>query len=466
MAAPAPYNTRRKSLSLSELGIAVPKRSRTVSHPAQPSTTPDASAPEPPIKKAKRSHDSASPPATLMSPPRTSTIRLKEEKPKRATELSPPPSPNIEGNNKVDVEGIKDSIVVHTIRQLEKTGNRPHLVKELGAVLATHVQLVERSANPSALISARLTAYLNRTWPTVSPCPLAKDLTPAHPRRLYFYLTTMPRQAFPESFDSINEPARVISPALSSASAADEEERQIRQRVALSPSPEVDLSSPELDEHADQSSRNNSSASSYAHNRRAASPQLEHEERDFKQTANALYEQAQQRRNSQSQQTEKEVADNRQPPSLSRSSSDPTDGFNDNDSIAMSIEGNQDSEESVAAQTSSDVAALFGQSSSNSIIQMEFSSPVIQPISDQNIPVHGMQLSPKQQPIGIMDGIEQRVEALKMRHDHLNPKHSDLQELDLHDTKMELDLGFDAWDALQSPENIEPDELDGMFDAF
>lgn len=400
-----------------------------------------------------------------MSPPRTTTIRLKEEKPKRATELSPPPSPSVEGNNKVDVEGIKDSIVVHTIQQLEKTGNRPHLVKELNAVLATHIQLVERSANPSALISARLTAYLNRSWPAVSPCPLAKDLTPAHPRRLYFYLTTMPRQPMPESFDSINEPARVISPALSSASAADEEERQIRQRVALSPSPEVDLSSPELDEDTDQSSRNNSNASSYAHNRRAASPQLEHEERDFKQTANALYEQAQQRRNSQSQQTDKELADGSRPPSLSRSSTDPSDGFNDTDSIAMSIEGNQDSEESVAAQTSSDVAALFGQTSSHSAMQMEFSSPVIQPMSDQSLSVHAMQLSPKQQPTQIIDGIERKVQALELKHAQVDLKRPILQELELPDTTMGMDLGFDGWDALQSPETIELDELDGMFDA-
>lgn len=38
---------------------------------------------------------------------------------------------------KIDTEGINDDIVVAVINQLEKTGNRPHLVKELAAILVT-----------------------------------------------------------------------------------------------------------------------------------------------------------------------------------------------------------------------------------------------------------------------------------------------------------------------------------------
>ena len=38
---------------------------------------------------------------------------------------------------KIDTEGINDDIVVGVIEQLELTGNRPHLVKELAAVLVT-----------------------------------------------------------------------------------------------------------------------------------------------------------------------------------------------------------------------------------------------------------------------------------------------------------------------------------------
>lgn len=79
-----------------------------------------------------------------MSPPRTTTIRTKLEKSTSLAQLSPPPSPDVQGMNKIDVEGISDDIVVGTIQQLEKTGNRPHLVKELGSALATHLHSVER----------------------------------------------------------------------------------------------------------------------------------------------------------------------------------------------------------------------------------------------------------------------------------------------------------------------------------
>ena len=53
-------------------------------------------------------------------------------------EHTPPPSPT-DGTvaTKIDTEGINDDIVVAVIEQLEKTGNRPHLVKELAAVLVT-----------------------------------------------------------------------------------------------------------------------------------------------------------------------------------------------------------------------------------------------------------------------------------------------------------------------------------------
>lgn len=39
--------------------------------------------------------------------------------------------------SKIDTEGINDDIVVGVIHQLEKTANRPHLVKKLAAVLVT-----------------------------------------------------------------------------------------------------------------------------------------------------------------------------------------------------------------------------------------------------------------------------------------------------------------------------------------
>jgi hypothetical protein len=49
---------------------------------------------------------------------------------------------------KIDTEGINDDIVVGVIEQLEKTGNRPHLVKELAAILVTLNENVAKYAVP------------------------------------------------------------------------------------------------------------------------------------------------------------------------------------------------------------------------------------------------------------------------------------------------------------------------------
>lgn len=440
-----PYNTRRKSLSLSELGITVPKRSRTQSHPSPPSTIVEGD--EPPVKKSKRSHGTESPPTGLMSPPRTTTIRIKEEKPRKAVALSPPPSPAREGSHKVDAEGINDDIVVGTIRQLEQTGNRPHLVKELAAVLATDLHCVEKSANPCALISSRLTAYLHRQWPAVSPCPLAKDLSPVHPRRLYFYLTTTPHQPIPETVEAVVPKAnRIISPSLSSASAADEEEeRYLRQRTALSPSPEVDLSSPELeDDNADEppptpgapfsgrssmSRERSASVTNLARNRRAASPQLEHEERDFKQTASQL--QAQRRNSQHSRQQSQDVK-------MTDGEAEAVAGAED-EGTTMSVV--DESEESVARKNSEAAADLFGSADHLkpwAEAQMEFSSPVIQP--------------------KIHESVEQ--------HQHIKREEPMTLDLDAVREKGNVSVMAVDWDHLQSPETIDVAELDDMFDAY
>lgn len=458
-----PYNTRRKSLSLSELGIIVPKRSRGPAQPSPPNTAVDGE--EPPVKKSKRSHGPASNAVGDMSPPRTTSIKIKEQKPKP---LSPPPSPVREGDSKVDVEGISDEIVVGAIQQLEKTGNRPHLVKELAAVLATSIMAIEkyecaklarnaknctnvliRSANPSALISSRLTAYLNRSWPAMSPCPLAKDLSPVHPRRLFFYLTTMPPQPLPEVVEPIPKHNRIISPSLSSASAADEEdERYNRARAAMSPSPEVDLSSPELDDepntdnpqHSTGSFSNRNSISrehpptsaNLAHNRRAASPQLELEERDFKQTANLLHEQARLRRASEE---DVKMADTTAGAELEFGS------------VAQSVENSTNEEE----QDTEAAAELFQHSEHLRpyirAADMEFSSPIITPRkADDAAPSDGSPLK-----------TQRRDECVE-----------DMMTLDLDSSEATASEQPDlfAWDSLQSPENIELSELDDMFDDF
>ena len=121
-----PYNTRRKSLSLPSLGIHLPNSSRRSPSISKGLNT---SEEHPPAKKVKRSHASLSP------EPSTGQTAVRAGR-HGAFEHTPPPSP-LDGEvaPKIDTEGINDDIVVAVIDQLEKTGNRPHLVKELAAVL-------------------------------------------------------------------------------------------------------------------------------------------------------------------------------------------------------------------------------------------------------------------------------------------------------------------------------------------
>jgi len=141
------YNTRRKSLSLPSLGIHLPGASRAMRSP--PSTTSDPH----PAKKVKRTHSSS---VSLTSPPRTTTLRFDEQRPKSAGRAAdtPPPSPGGEsGQTKVDTQGIDDEIVVGVIEQLEKTGNRPHLLKELATVLSPTIPIVERYVPQTFLLA-------------------------------------------------------------------------------------------------------------------------------------------------------------------------------------------------------------------------------------------------------------------------------------------------------------------------
>lgn len=432
-----PYNTRRKSLSLSELGITVPKRHRAPSQSSL-STPLKTEIDGPPSKKTKSSHTptAASPSPGAMSPPQTTNIRLKTGETRnnmRAVEHTPPPSPGAEGVSKIDTQGIKDDIVVGVIRQLEKTGNRPHTSKELAAVLANSVPTIDASTNPNALIQARLATYLKGPWPIVSPCPLGKQQENIHPRRVFYFLSTQPHQPIPEV--SAQNPAirRVISPSLSSAADEEAEEKYTRQRTQLSPSPEVDLSSPELEDASDVeiasvfSGRNSlprdhpPTSTNLAHNRRADSPPLEREERDFKQTANELQ---QQRRDSQQQLEPAATA-----------ASMKTEQSEESGSIEMSIETTEHTEETAAA-------ALFGNHEHLSVsapTNFDLSSPVLKPLDAP------MSLDSTTSPAKI-------------------PSH-DAMSLDTTNND-EMDI-WSAWDetgSLMSPENVELDELEGLFD--
>ena len=95
---------------------------------------------------------------------------------------------------------------------------------------------------------------MKRSWTAESPCPVAKELIPVHPRKVFYYLTTTPRQDLPPSAMEMPPPIiggrgkeghkRIISPSLSNGSQDEDTESIVeeRKREAMSPSPEVDLS--------------------------------------------------------------------------------------------------------------------------------------------------------------------------------------------------------------------------------
>ena len=79
----------------------------------------------------------------MSPPPKRTTIKY---------ENTPPPSPEADTDEldedvkprEIDLESIHDDIVEGVIVQLQKTGNRPHLVKELAAILSQKVKIVEQ----------------------------------------------------------------------------------------------------------------------------------------------------------------------------------------------------------------------------------------------------------------------------------------------------------------------------------
>ncbi|KAL2127632.1 hypothetical protein VTI74DRAFT_10381 [Chaetomium olivicolor] len=321
-----PYNTRHKTLSLHSLGIHVPgthaarasPASRPSSDRASPVSMASPASPskedQPPAKRQRRAYSESSDDAPI--------DRLPKKRDHVKLENTPPPSPpaarpSIEMSEDeepapktIDMESIKDEIVEAVIIQLQNSGNRPHLVKELAAVLMQQLKIVQQSANPCAIISSRLATYLKRPgWSTASPCPLAKELEAVHPRRTYFYLTTCPHQPLP---DPVQAPAlshlahsrTIISRSPSTAPSMSADDSDMERRRELSPSPEVDLSSPELDEMDEDYAMPSTPIGSFSMRGfympprpihggsgrpgRAASPPLEKDEKEFTQTADGL----------------------------------------------------------------------------------------------------------------------------------------------------------------------------------
>ncbi|KAK3303308.1 uncharacterized protein B0T15DRAFT_486772 [Chaetomium strumarium] len=322
-----PYNTRHKTLSLHSLGIHVPGTHASRTAPANRASSNDASSvsmgsptspakkDESPKKRLKRAFSESSDDASPLE-----RLPKRRDDATKFQKTTPPPSPPAAAmemsedeemvTRTIDMQGINDEIVEAVITQLQNTGNRPHLVKELATVLMQQLKIVQQSANPAAIVSSRLATYLKRPgWSALSPCPLAKELESVHPRRTYFYLTTCPRKPLPDPAQlslstQLAHSRAIITPSPSSAASTSADESDLERRRELSPSPEVDLSSPEFDDMDDDFAMPSTPIGSFsmrgfympprpAHSGsgrhgRATSPPLEKDEKEFTQTADGL----------------------------------------------------------------------------------------------------------------------------------------------------------------------------------
>lgn len=120
-----------------------------------------------------------------------------------------------------------------------------------------------------------------------------------HPRRTYFYLTTGPHQPLPDPATRPFPVRTVVTPPLSTTTSGSEDADEERRRE-LSPSPEVDLSSPEFDDMDDDIPMPSTPIGSFSgryprlrpggltRSARGVSPPLEKDEREFTQTAEGL----------------------------------------------------------------------------------------------------------------------------------------------------------------------------------
>lgn len=142
------YNTRRKSISLQALGIQIPQSSRA--HRASTSKSSVDLAHQHASKRIKREHSSTEPSSNrpksatphIVASTKTVTFADRPLSSSSASrnvyEHTPPPSPAASTEHiKIDFAIVNDDIVAGVLEQLEKTGNRPHLIKELASVLST-----------------------------------------------------------------------------------------------------------------------------------------------------------------------------------------------------------------------------------------------------------------------------------------------------------------------------------------
>jgi hypothetical protein len=345
--------------------------------------------------------------------------------------------------------------------------------------------ILASSANPAALLSSRLSAYMKRSWTALSPCPIAKQLINVHPRKVFYYLTNTPHQPLPENLEEmVALDEKRLTPSLSSGSVDhDEDDAMSRERSRLSPSPEIDLSSPEFDEehgtfnarHAADSHTNNQNNSHHrlSHNHRSASPPLEGDEREFTQTASSLRERASEEKASRqsslaaafSMPTSDE-SDNNQAPG-SPMDEDPLTSISEQNQYEdyFSHDSSRDQEQDIDDAA---VAALFGTSPSPSLTSVASSlssgttvSSEADILGDSPPSLHSVSgailTAASATPVdGISSPLKRPFDMVETGFPIMDAK------LQLHKT-FDFDMVIDSWSDLRSPETVEVDELDEMF---
>lgn len=340
---------------------------------------------------------------------------------------------------------------------------------------------------------------MKRPWTALAPCPLAKELINVHPRKVFYFLTTYPHQPLPDSLeDVIIVDGKRITPSLSSASIdQDEEDAVSRERARLSPSPEIDLSSPEFEEeHGDLHSQRSSDASAsgntfpdqrthrLTHNHRAASPPLEGDEREFTQTASSVRERASEEKASrQGSSSASSVTVSEEP--QGQNDTYPGSPMDEDPLSAIGEKMNEDrygdyfSHHAGSGDRDQELdeaaaAALFGTSPSPSLasVSSSLSSGTTAP-SDDGSPADGL-LSLKQNiadsvrgatPVSVVDDASTgAISTLKRSIDMVETGFSIKTEMESKQLRtFDFEMALDSWSDLRSPETVEVDELDEMF---
>lgn len=330
---------------------------------------------------------------------------------------------------------------------------------------------------------------MKRSWTALSPCPIGKELINVHPRKVFYYLTNTPHQPLPENLeDMVAMDEKRLTPSLSSGSVdQDEDDAMARERSRLSPSPEIDLSSPEFEEHDTFNARhtsgahvNHSNSHRLSHNHRAASPPLEGDEREFTQTASSLRERASEEKASrQSSLAALSIpVDESQEAQVVRFPGSPMD----EDLLTTSISEQSQYEDYFSHGGSRDqeqdpddaaVATLFGTSPSPSLTSVASSlssgTTALSEAELADVPhaldsVSGAYTSDPARPLTTITTTEP---SLKRSFDVVEtgfPTKS-VTDLKLSQT-FDFEMVIDSWADLRSPETVEVDELDAMFGDF